>query len=185
MQGIQPERPTSSYRSNRTPSRAVLDLAEPRLRGWSASLGRVGFEQWYGGELPGPFPGDRQFRRFPAGMFAGLLTAAKTAASGSTEMANLAEKAGTSVEAISALGLTHRAKKFRVDADALAIRRQEHATVPITDAARGGIQGREALAGPRTLRPPSLAGCCPRINSSGSPIGLPRFRTRPNAPPRP
>ena len=95
-----------------------LAAIQARLRGWSASLGRMGAGAYGGGDLPGPLAAIARFASSPAGMFAGLLTAAKMAASGGTEMADLAEKAGTSVEAISALG--YAARRSHVDVEQLA-----------------------------------------------------------------
>jgi hypothetical protein len=120
-----------------------LSALQSRLRGWSASLGRLGSGA-YGGELPGPLAAIANFAASPAGMFAGLLTATKLAASGGTEMADLAEKAGTSVEAISSLAYAARRSHVEIGNLATGIKKMQ---VSITDAARGGKQGQEALAG--------------------------------------
>jgi hypothetical protein len=57
----------------------------------------------------------------PAGMFAGLLTAAKMLAHAGDEIVHLAEKAGTSVGAISSLA--YAARRAEVSDDSLAVRR--------------------------------------------------------------
>ena len=119
-----------------------LTALQTKLRGWSASLGKIGAES-YGGELPGPLGAIARFASSPAGMFAGLLTAAKMAASGGSAIADLAEKAGTSVEAISALGYAARRNDVPIEELAAGIKKMQ---VNITDAARGGKQGQEALA---------------------------------------
>ena len=98
----------------------------------------------YGGELPGPLAAIAHFASSPAGMFAGLLTAAKMAASGGTEIADLAEKAGTSVEAISSLAYAARRSHVEVESLATGIKKMQ---VNITAAARGGKEAQEALAG--------------------------------------
>ena len=95
-----------------------LSTLQSKLRGWSASLGKMGSGA-YGGELPGPLGAIANFASSPAGMFAGLLTAAKMTATTGAEMADLAEKAGTSVEAISALG--YAARRSHVDVEQLAV----------------------------------------------------------------
>ena len=120
-----------------------LAAMQARLRGWSASLGRLGSSA-YGGELPGPLAAIARFASSPAGMFAGLLTAAKMAASSGTEMADLAEKAGTSVEAISSL--TYAARRSHVEVEQLAtgIKKMQ---VNVASAARGSKEAQEALAG--------------------------------------
>ena len=124
-------------------NRITRDLAavQSKLRSWSATLSRIGAGA-YGGELPGPLAAIARFATSPAGMFAGLLTAAKIAATGGTEIADLAEKAGTSVEAISALAYAARRSHVEVDTLATGIKKMQ---VNITDAARGGKQGQEAL----------------------------------------
>ena len=119
-----------------------LTALQTKLRGWSASLGKIGAES-YGGELPGPLGAIARFASSPAGMFAGLLTAAKMAASGGSAIADLAEKAGTSVEAISSLGYAARRNDVPIEELAAGIEKMQ---VNITDAARGGKQGQEALA---------------------------------------
>jgi hypothetical protein len=84
-----------------------LAVLQTKLRGWSASLSRIGAST-YGGELPGPLAAIARFASSPAGMLAGLLTAAKMTATAWEEMVHLAQKAGTSVEAISALSYAAR-----------------------------------------------------------------------------
>lgn len=119
-----------------------LAAVQAKLRGWSASLGRLGAST-YGGELPGPLAAIARFASSPAGMFAGLLAAAKQAASSGAEMADLADKAGTSVAAISALSYAARRTNVAVESLAAGIKRMQ---VNITDAARGGKTGQDALA---------------------------------------
>ncbi len=118
------ERPTSRSFSNRTASPRDLAAVQAKLRGWSASLSRMGAGA-YGGELPGPLAAIARFASSPAGMFAGLLTAAKMTATAGDEIVHLAEKAGTSVEAISSLA--YAARRAEVNADSLATGRQEDA----------------------------------------------------------
>jgi hypothetical protein len=118
-----------------------LAAMQAKLRGWSASLGRLGAST-YGGELPEPFAAIARFASSPAGIFTGLLSAAKMTASSGTEMADLAEKAGTSVEAISSLAYVARRSHVEVDQLATGIKKMQ---VNIADAARGGKQGKEAL----------------------------------------
>ncbi len=118
-----------------------LAAMQARLRGWSASLGRLGAGT-YGGELPEPFAAIARFASSPAGIFSGLLAAARQAATSRTEMANLAEKAGTSVEALSALGYAARRNNVAIDTLAGSIKKMQ---VNIADAARGGKAGQEVL----------------------------------------
>jgi hypothetical protein len=118
-----------------------LSAMQAKLRGWSASLGRLGANT-YGGELPEPLAAIARFASSPAGMFAGLLTAAKMAASGGTEMADLAEKAGTSVSAISSLAYAARRSHVEVEQLATGIKKMQ---VNIAAAARGGKEATEAL----------------------------------------
>lgn len=118
-----------------------LASLQARIRGWSTSLGRLGSNA-YGGELPGPLAAIARFAASPAGMFAGLLEAAKLAADAGDSMVHLAEKAGTSVEAISAL--SYAARRADVDAAALAvgIRKMQ---VAIFNAAGGNKEAVEAM----------------------------------------
>lgn len=118
-----------------------LSAVQSKLRAWSASLSRIGAGA-YGGELPGPLAAIARFATSPAGMFAGFLTAAKMASEGGDEMVHLAEKAGTSVEAISALAYAARRADVNSDSLATSIKKMQ---VNIVDAARGGKQGQEAL----------------------------------------
>lgn len=118
-----------------------LASMQARLRGWSASLGRLGAGA-YGGELPEPLAAVARFASSPAGMLAGLLTAAKMTATAGDELVHLAEKAGTGVEAISALSYAARRADVGVDLLATGIKRMQ---VNIADAARGGKTGMEAL----------------------------------------
>ena len=86
-------------------NRITRDLAavQSKLRSWSATLSRIGAGA-YGGELPGPLAAIARFATSPAGMFAGRLTAAKIAATGGTEIADLAEKANALMAARLATG---------------------------------------------------------------------------------
>lgn len=118
-----------------------LAAMQAKLRGWSASLGRLGANS-YGGELPEPLAAVARFAASPAGMFAGLLTAAKMTASMGTEMADLAEKAGTSIEAISSLAYAARRSHVEVEQLATGIKKMQ---VNIAAAARGGKEATEAL----------------------------------------
>jgi hypothetical protein len=120
-----------------------LSALQARLRGWSASLGRLGAGA-YGGELPGPLGAIARFASSPAGIFSGLLTAAKVAADTGDAIVHLAEKAGTSVEAISALSYAARRAEVNADSLATAIKKMQ---VNIVTAARGGKEAQEVLAG--------------------------------------
>lgn len=125
-------------------NRITRDLAsvQAKLRGWSASLSRMGSSA-YGGALPGPLGAIANFAASPAGMFAGLLAAANTAATSGAAIADLAEKAGTSVEAISALAYAARRSHVDVEQLATGIKRMQ---VNIVDAARGGKEAQEVFA---------------------------------------
>lgn len=118
-----------------------LSALQSRLRGWSAALGRIGAGA-YGGELPGPLGAIARFASSPAGLFTGLLTAAKMAATTGDDLQDLSEKAGTSVEAISALA--YAARRADVPAEALAngIKKMQ---VLVVSAARGGKEAQEVL----------------------------------------
>ena len=96
----------------------------------------------YGGALPEPLAAVARFAGSPAGMFTGMLAAAKTAAAGGAEISALAEKAGISVEAISAL--SYAARRSEVPVESLASRLGRMARA-IADAAQGGKAGTEAL----------------------------------------
>ena len=124
-------------------NRVTRDLAamQGRLRAWSASLSRMGAGA-YGGELPGPLAAIARFASSPAGMFAGLLTAAKMTATAGDEIVHLAEKAGTSVEAISSLSYAARRADVGADSLAMAIKKMQ---VNITAAARGGEEATEVF----------------------------------------
>jgi len=106
---------------------------EAKLRGLSASIGRIASSA-YGGELPGPLAAIARFASSPAGVFSGLLAAGKIAADVGDDIGDLAEKAGTSIEAISALA--YAARRADVDASALAtaIRKMQ---ITIADASKG------------------------------------------------
>jgi hypothetical protein len=119
-----------------------LAAVQAKIRGWSASLSRLGSSS-YGGELPEPFAAIARFASSPAGMFAGLLSAAKMAASGGNAMQSLAERAGTSVEAISSLAYAARRSDVAVESLAAGIRKMQ---VNIADAARSGKTSQEVLA---------------------------------------
>lgn len=119
-----------------------LASLQTKLRGWSASLSRLGAGA-YGGELPGPLAAIARFASSPAGMLAGLLTAAKMTATAGQEMVHLAQKAGTSVEAISALSYAARRADVGIESLAMGIKKMQ---VTVADAARGGKKGQEALA---------------------------------------
>lgn len=118
-----------------------LSTLQSRLRGWSAALGRIGAGA-YGGELPGPLGAIARFASSPAGLFTGLLTAAKMAATAGDDLQDLSEKAGTSIEAISALA--YAARRADVPAEALAnsIKKMQ---VLVVSAARGGKEAQEVL----------------------------------------
>lgn len=124
-------------------NRVTRDLAavQGKLRAWSTSLSRIGAGA-YGGELPGPLGAMARFAASPAGMFAGLLTAAKIAADAGDEVVHLAEKAGTSVEAISSLAYAARRAEVSADSLATAVKKMQ---VNITDAARGGEEATEVF----------------------------------------
>ena len=107
-----------------------------RLTSWSASLGRIGAGA-YGGALPGPLAAIAHFAASPAGMFAGFLLAAKQMAHLGDELVHLSEKAGTSVEAMSAL--KYAAERVDIGTEQLAggIRKMQ---VAINAGARGQKQ---------------------------------------------
>ena len=113
-----------------------------KAAGWSASLSRIGAGA-YGGELPGRLAAIARFASSPAGMFAGLLTAAKMTAHAGDEIVHLAEKAGTSVEAISSLAYAARRAEVSADSLATGIKKMQ---VNITAAARGGEEATEVFA---------------------------------------
>ena len=119
-----------------------LAATSAKLRGWSAGLGRLGAAT-RGGELPGPLAAIANFSFSPAGLVTGMLAAVREWASGGAELARLAEKAGTTVEAISALG--YAARRCGVDTGRLAmgIRRMQ---VAIAGAAQGMPLAGKALA---------------------------------------
>ena len=109
-----------------------LTVVQTKLANWSTVLGKTARALTVG--LPRPPGAIARFASSPAGMFAGLLTAAKTAATSGTAMADMAEKAGTSVEAISALGYAARRSHVEVETLAGGIRKMQ---VNITAAAQG------------------------------------------------
>ena len=119
-----------------------LAATSAKLRGWSAGLGRLGAAT-RGGELPGPLAAIANFSFSPAGLVTGMLAAVREWASGGAELARLAEKAGTTVEVISALG--YAARRCGVDSGQLAmgIRRMQ---VAIAGAAHGMPLANKALA---------------------------------------
>lgn len=125
-------------------NRVTRDMAalQGRLRAWSASLSRLGAGA-YGGELPGPLGAIAHFAASPAGMFAGLLTAAKMTAHAGDEIVHLAEKAGTSVEAISSLAYAARRAEISADSLAVGIKKMQ---VNIAAAARGGEEATEVFS---------------------------------------
>ncbi len=124
-------------------NRITRDLAavQSRLRAWSASLNRIGSSA-YGGELPGPLGAIARFASSPAGMFAGLLTATKMTATAGDEIVHLAEKAGTSVAAISSLSYAARRADVNADSLAAAIKKMQ---VNIAAAADGSQEATETM----------------------------------------
>jgi len=105
-------------------------------------LSRIG-SMTYGGELPGPLQAIARFASSPAGMFTGLLTAAKMTATAGDEIVHLAEKAGTSVEAISSLAYAARRAEVGADSLAMAVKKMQ---VNISTAAHGGKEAAEVFA---------------------------------------
>ena len=114
-------------------------------------------------------------------MFAGLLTAAKMAASGGSAIADLAEKAGTSVEAISSLGYAAAGNDVPIEELASGIKKMQ---VNITDAAKGGKQGQEALAG-IGVTADQLGRLLPEEQFRRIADRIARYKTRPSGQPRP
>lgn len=98
--------------------RITRDLAsvQAKLRGWSASLSRIGSSA-YGGALPGPLGAIAGVAASPAGAMTGLLMAAKSAADFGTELDILSQKTGLSHEVIA--GLDYAAKQSGVSTELL------------------------------------------------------------------
>jgi hypothetical protein len=119
-----------------------LAATSAKLRGWAAGLGRLGAAT-RGGELPGPLAAIANFSFSPAGLVTGMLAAVREWSRGGAELAHLAEQAGTTVEAFSAL--SYAARRTGVDTAGLAtgIRKMQ---VTIAAAARGMPQAGDALA---------------------------------------
>ena len=87
-----------------------LTAASARLRGWSASLGRLG-SATRGGALPEPLAAIANFSFSPAGLVTGMMAAGRQWAKGEDELNDLATRAGTTVEAFSALSLCRRSQR--------------------------------------------------------------------------
>ena len=118
-----------------------LAATSAKLRSWSAGLGRLGAAT-RGGELPGPLAAIANFSFSPAGLVAGMLEAVREWSKGGSELAHLAEQAGTTVEEFSAL--SYAARRTGVDTAGLAtgIRKMQ---VTIAAAGRGMPQAQAAL----------------------------------------
>lgn len=119
-----------------------LAAATSKLRGWSAGMARLG-QSTRGGSLPEPLAAIANFSFSPAGLVTDMLAASRSFAHSGTEIAHLAEKAGTSAEVISALA--YAAKRCGVDSDGLAVGLKKM-SVNIVAAARGGKEANESFA---------------------------------------
>ena len=125
-------------------TQAGLAKIQARLRTWSESLQHLG-ETTRGGELPEPLAAVARFAASPAGLFSGLLAANHAYAESGEAMLEMAERAGTSVEAISAM--SYAAQRCGVDSSELAagLRKMQ---VAIHNAGKGGDAASSAM---RTL----------------------------------
>ena len=123
---------------------AGLAKIQAKLRTWSESLQHLG-ETTRGGELPEPLAAVARFAASPAGLFSGLLAANHAYAESGAAMLEMAERAGTSVEAISAM--SYAAQRCGVDSSELAagLRKMQ---VAIHNAGKGGDAASSAM---RTL----------------------------------
>lgn len=113
-----------------------------QLRTWSAGLSRMGGAA-FGGSMPEPIAGLLRLAASPAGALTGMLGSAAKWASGGKAMSEMAAKAGTSVEAISAL--SYAARRSGVDTTQLAtgIKKMQ---VTIANAAGGSAEAAADLA---------------------------------------
>ena len=94
-----------------------LTKLRAKLISWQSKLGSMGSKA-YGGQLPEPFAAVARFATSPAGVFTGLLGAAKHTAEVREQMLRMSETAGVSVEHFSAAA--YAANKYGVSMEALA-----------------------------------------------------------------
>jgi hypothetical protein len=115
-----------------------LTKLRAKLISWQSSLGSLGSKA-YGGQLPGPLGAIAHFAASPAGIFTGLLAAAKHTASVREEMLRLSQTAGVSVETLSAA--SYAARKYGVSVEALAAGLKRMQTKEFTASLGGGKGG--------------------------------------------
>ena len=133
-----------------------ITSVQTKLRGMSATLSKMGSAA-YGGGLPGPLGAIAHFATSPAGMFAGLITAAKSAATFGTELDILAQKTGLAHEVIGSLD--YAAKQSGVSTEQLGVGIRQLAKNTIA-AARGSKEQAEAF-GQLGVEAASFAGLSP------------------------
>jgi hypothetical protein len=119
---------------------AGLRRMQEKLKGWSESLKHLG-ERTRGGELPEPLSAIARFIASPAGIFTAMTEIARHFAETGDQMSRMADMAGTSVEAISALAYAAKMTDVNVESLATGLKKMQQA---IYQAARGGAAGVEA-----------------------------------------